>query len=135
MGGLNADVNSPIDVPRAHRKLLAKLNQVAPQSGLEWYFSIGPSFNMENWFSKKDEIKSGVVTGSAGDGKIAFVAVADIGAAAAYALQHPTKHNGKHINLAGEIATEEYFLNAISEATGLPVKYNNIPPGVQSFVD
>jgi len=98
------------------------------ETGLTW-FTVGPTFFMENWLDRRlSAIKAGAVYGAAGEGRTSYIAVSDIGKVAAHALRNPEKYNGRHLGITGPSAlTESECLQAISAATGLSAKYVSVP--------
>jgi len=104
-------------------------DQELKNSGIDWV-TFGPNFFMSNFLRSKDSIKRGEVVGAAGEGKTAYIAVEDIGDAAAAVLAHPEKHGTKrHILLSGSAAiTDGEFVAAIGEALGKPIKYTSLAP-------
>jgi len=124
LSGASQDENSPFPLPKSH----GVAARILKESGLVW-FSVGPNFFFENWLQQANAVKSGTVYGAAGEGKVGYIAVSDIGAAAAAALTNPDKFNGKHIPISGPASvTDTEVTAAISAAIGKPVKYVNLTP-------
>ncbi len=70
----------------------------------------------------------GVFLGSAGEGRIASAARADYAAAASIVLTAETDQGGRIYELAGDEAyTLSDFAKLISQASGKPVAYRNLP--------
>lgn len=70
--------------------------------------------------------ESGVFYGAAGEGKVAGAARADYAEAAAKVLTTPG-HEGRTYELGGDLATYAELAQAISEAAGKPVRYQDLP--------
>lgn len=70
----------------------------------------------------------GVFLGSAGEGRIASAARADYAAAASTVLTADTDQSGRIYELAGDEAyTLASFAETVSQASGKPVAYHNLP--------
>lgn len=94
-----------------------------------WYF--------ENYLGQLDTyLEHGAILGSAGDGRISGAARADFAAAAAAVLAAaPADHVGRVYELGGDTSfTLTELAAALSEATGKPIAYADVPPADQLAV-
>jgi NAD(P)H dehydrogenase (quinone) len=91
-----------------------------------WYF--------ENYLGQLDTYREhGAILGSAGDGRISGAARADFAAAAAAVLTAaPADHVGQVYELGGDASfTLADLAAALTEATGTPIAYADVPPADQ----
>lgn len=100
---------------------------LAARSGLT-HAVLRPGWFMQNfhesWFLPSD----GVIAAPTGDGAEAFIHAADIAEAAATTLLAPTEHHGAGYNLSGgEALTFADVADRIAEATGRPVRHDDMP--------
>ncbi len=96
-GGSLADGNSDIGV----RKALAETDQYLKESGVD-YTIIAPNFFMQNFINfHGDDYKNGALYLPAGDGKVAWVDVRDIGAVNTTVLLNPEKYRNQTLVITG----------------------------------
>jgi len=123
IAGALSDAESQEPIMRIHGQAFNALTE----SG-KTIIAVGPNFFLENWLEQIPSIKSGTVYGSAGDARIGYIAVDDIGAVAAAVLRNPEAHAGKHVPISGsEALTESEVLHHITEAAGIQAKYVSLP--------
>ncbi|MCZ6915577.1 MAG: NmrA/HSCARG family protein [Gemmatimonadetes bacterium] len=91
---------------------------------------LAPVAFMENNLYQRDAILGGTFpTGGIAPGKtLQIVAVDDIGAFAAIALERPDEFIGQAIELAGDDLTEEQMAEAFTRVTGRTVTLDRTPP-------
>jgi len=119
IAGSQSDAESKDPIMRIHGQAFNALKESGKTT-----IAVGPNFFLENWFGQIPSIKGGAVYGSAGDSRIGYIAVDDIGAVAAAVLRNPEPHAGKHIPITGsEAVTESEVLHHITEAAGIQAKY------------
>jgi uncharacterized protein YbjT (DUF2867 family) len=89
---------------------------------------IAPVYFMENLWFGLAQLRQGIY-GSAltPSRKLAQVAVNDIGAVAASVLADRTRHTGKRYDLVGDELSPEEEAAILSEVTGRPIRYVNVP--------
>jgi len=122
IAGAQSDAESKDPILRIHGQSFNALKE----SG-KTVIAVGPNFFFENWLEQIPSVKSGAVYGAAGDGRIGYIAVDDIGAVAAAVLRNPEAHAGKHIPISGSAVTESEVLHQITEAAGIQAKYVSLP--------
>ncbi|WP_437572778.1 NmrA family NAD(P)-binding protein [Sorangium sp. So ce542] len=85
-----------------------------------------PAFFMENFVRPSIMFEGGtgdrLLTTIAPDTELAVVAVQDIGAAAAAAVQEPSRLHGVELELASQQLTMREIARALSRALGLPIE-------------
>jgi uncharacterized protein YbjT (DUF2867 family) len=121
---MRADPASPMAFIRWHGEAEAELKK----SGLPWTM-LQPTFFMQNLLGSAGTIKSqGAIYMPAGDGKAAYVDLADIAAVAVKALTTPG-HEGQSYPITGPRDVSFHDIaGAIGQAIGKEVKYVNVPP-------
>jgi uncharacterized protein YbjT (DUF2867 family) len=120
---MTADPNSPSTFPRMH----GQVEQHLRQSGLAWTL-LRPTFFMQNWLGLSGMVKQGTVFQPAGNGKSAPVDLRDIAAVAVKTLTE-AGHEGKVYDITGpQLLTYAEVAQILSEVSGHPVKYQDIPP-------
>jgi uncharacterized protein YbjT (DUF2867 family) len=89
---------------------------------------LAPVYFMENLWFGLPQLRQGVY-GSAlpPSRKLAQVTVSDIGAAAASVLENRTRHAGKRYDLVGDEVSPEEEAAILSQVTGRPIRYVNVP--------
>lgn len=108
-------------------RLHGQVEEALKQSGLAWTI-LRPTFFMENLLSMKQMIDAGTIYQPTGNGKAPFVAVDDIGAAAAGALTSAAA-SGKIYHITGPQDLGYADIAAIfSKVLGRSVKYQDVPP-------
>lgn len=120
---MTADPKSPARFPRLH----GQTEQQIRASGMAWTF-LRPTFFMQNLLGLAEMVKSGTIYQPAGDSKASFVDSRDIAAVAVKALTE-SGHEGKAYDITGsELLNYHDIARILSEVTGKPVKYQDIPP-------
>jgi NAD(P)H dehydrogenase (quinone) len=120
---LHADT-SPLALAEEHRATEAML----AASGVP-HVLLRNGWYTENYAASiPPALAHGVFLGSAGEGRIASAARADYAAAASIVLTAETDQGGRIYELAGDEAyTLSDFAKLISQASGKPVAYQNLP--------
>lgn len=96
--------------------------------GFPYMTILRPSFFMENWLWQKDGVEGGrVALPLSPDRRLLQVAIADIGAAAARAFEHPDRWYRKAVDLGAEELSGKEVAAALSTKVGRPVEYVPIP--------
>jgi len=123
LSSLGADPDSSVHISREH----GLGENAVKESGIH-YTILQPSGFFDNWINYQGQaVKSGVVYGSSGDGKLAYIAADDICAVAAKILLHPEHHYGKTYVLTGGEALSAYeAVNIIGKYIGREVKYVDV---------
>jgi len=118
-----ADPTSSVHLAREH----GLAENAIKESGIHWAI-LQPNFFHDNWINFQGQaVKSGVVYGSAGDGKTSYIAVDDICAVAAKILLHPEHHYGKSYLLTGNQAlSSNEVVSIIGKHIGKEVKYVDV---------
>ncbi len=89
---------------------------------------LAPSGFMTNLLTSAATIRQGQLYASAGDGGLAWVDPADIGAVAAHVLTTPG-HEGASYDVTGpEVLRYGQVAGLLTEALGRPVEYVDVPP-------
>ena len=119
---MTADPNSPSRFPRWH----GQTEQQIRASGMAWTF-LRPTFFMQNLLGLADMVRSGTIYQPAADSKAAFVDARDIAAVGVKALTE-SGHEGKAYDITGpQLLSYHDIARILSEVTGKPVKYQDIP--------
>lgn len=120
---MTADPKSPARFPRLH----GQTEQQVRASGMTWTF-LRPTFFMQNLLGLAEMVRSGTIYQPAGDSKATFVDIRDIAAVAVKALTE-SGHEGKAYDITGsELLSYHDIARILSEVTGKPVKYQDVPP-------
>ena len=89
---------------------------------------LAPVYFMENlYFGKEQLAKGSTPRRSRRRGRLAQVAVADIGAVAVRVLEAPGRFAGKRFDLAGDELTGNDVVAILSRVTGRPFTYYQVP--------
>ena len=89
---------------------------------------LAPSGFVSNLLASASAIAQGTLPASAGDGGIAWIDPADVGAVAAHVLTTPG-HEGRSYDLTGpEVLTHAQLAERLSAALGHEVRYVDVPP-------
>jgi uncharacterized protein YbjT (DUF2867 family) len=117
MTALGVDADESIPYRRAERMLEA--------SGTPWVV-LRPNWFMDNFHSYwLEDVRAGLLTLPAGEGKTSFIEARDIAASAAAALT-TDRFDGRAFNLTGpEALSYHEAAEVLSEAAGRPVAYRN----------
>ncbi|MEU5551875.1 MULTISPECIES: NmrA/HSCARG family protein [unclassified Micromonospora] len=103
----------------------AEIDELVRTGGFARWTVLKPATFMENLLEKSflfgDWSSGTIVTGFAEDTRIAWIAVDDIGAAAATAFTGPGTLDGKEVELAGDMRTMTEVAAILSEVTGRTV--------------
>lgn len=112
-----ADRNRIVPHHRIERHLMA--------SRFDWTI-LRPGFFAQNLAGPYgDDIRRGVVTVPAGDGRVAFLDVRDLGEVAAGILAEPTGHRGRAYTLTGpEAITFDEVAALLTRELGRPITYH-----------
>lgn len=87
-----------------------------------------PVFFMENWLGNKEQIENGTLAMPLSpDTRLQMIAVDDIGAFVAAALERPGKWIGKAVDIAGDELTMSEVAAAFSTLVGKEVRYQQVP--------
>lgn len=101
------------------------IEELVRGAGFASWTVLKPATFMENLLEQSflfgDWRQSGFVTAYAAETRIPWIAVADIGTAAAAAIGDPARFNGQSIELAGELLTMTESAAILSEVLGRPV--------------
>lgn len=118
--GAGADPQAGVSIGR----IQGEIDALLPGAGPAWSI-IRPSFFMQNWaVYSADMVRQGALYAAHGDGKAAYIDVADIAATAAAILLNPQAHDGKTYDLTGpEAVSAAEIAGIFSETLGRPVKY------------
>jgi uncharacterized protein YbjT (DUF2867 family) len=120
---MTADPKSRSTFPRMH----GQAEDLVRASGLAWTF-LRPTFFMQNWLGLAGMVKQGTIYQPAGDAKTAPVDIRDIAAVAVKTLTEGG-HEGKVYEITGpELLSYDDIARILSEASGHPVKYQDISP-------
>jgi NAD(P)H dehydrogenase (quinone) len=122
--GAGADPRSPLSIAR----LQGEIDQLVKDSGMAWTI-LRPTFFMQNHVTfNAAQIRAGTLHAAHADGATAMIDVRDIAEAAAAVLTDPAAHAGKSYDLTGgEALTDAQQMAAISEVSGRPVRYVDVP--------
>lgn len=122
--GAGADPTSP----NALAALQGQIDAVVADSGIPYTF-LRPMGFMQNWVTfAAGQVKSGTYHAPHGQGAQSLVDARDIADAAAAVLLNPAPHAGRAYTLTGsEALNNDQQLAAISQATGKPVRYVDVP--------
>lgn len=104
----------------------AYIEDLVKNAGFSFWTIIKPAFFMEN-FVRPSIMFEGLtgnrlLTTIAPDTELALVAVQDIGAAAAAAVQEPSRFHGVELELASERLTMRQIARALARALDLPIE-------------
>lgn len=92
------------------------------------YTILRPVFFMENWLMMREGIENGVVAlPLSPQTRLQMVAVDDIGAFVALALEHPTKWARREFDLAGDELSMTEIAQALGRVSGREVRYQQVP--------
>jgi uncharacterized protein YbjT (DUF2867 family) len=131
--GAGADAESPVALARAQ----GEIDRLVEASGGA-YTLLRPANFMQNWVNFfGGSVRDGVVHLSHGDGRVAYVDVADIVDVAATVLLDPAAHAGRAYTLTGAQALSvPDLLDAIAAAGGRRARYEAVPEAaaVQAMV-
>jgi uncharacterized protein YbjT (DUF2867 family) len=123
MSAMGSTKDAPVNLGRWHYQTEEELKQ----SGLKWTI-LQPHFFMQNLAMMAGSIKGqGAIYAPMKDGKIAMVDVRDIAAVAVAVLTQPGHEGQTYVITGGEAISFQDVARHISEATGKPVKYVDIP--------
>ncbi|APR76663.1 Hypothetical protein A7982_02010 [Minicystis rosea] len=104
----------------------AYTEELVKNAGFRFWTLIKPSFFMENFIRPSMMFEGGtgdrLLTTIAPDTVLALVAVQDIGAAAAAAVQEPSRFHGVELELASERLTMRDIARALARALDLPIE-------------
>lgn len=104
----------------------AYTEELVKNAGFRFWTIIKPSFFMENFIRPSMMFEGGtgdrLLTTIAPDTELALVAVQDIGAVAAAAVQDPSRFHGVELELASERLTMREIARALSRALGFPIE-------------
>ncbi len=96
-------------------------------SGLR-YTIFRPAFFMENWLGMRSMIQEGHLDlPLKPDSRLQMIAVDDIGAFVALALEHPGRWQGHTTEIAGDELSMSALAGAFSRMLGREVQYNQVP--------
>ena len=92
------------------------------------YTIVRPVYFMENWMGMRDSINGGTFSLPLNpDTRLQMIAVNDIGAVVAMALEHPGKWQGRAFDLAGDELSMTELAEVFSRASGHEVRYTQVP--------
>jgi len=119
-GGSLADMNSPLKV----RQLVGTTDQYLEDSGMN-YTITAPSFFMQNFINFfADDYKNGAIYQPAGEGKIGWVDVRDIGAVNVEVLLNPDGFKNQTLTITGgEALSYREAVNVMNEVLGKEAEY------------
>ncbi|MFE7507701.1 NmrA family NAD(P)-binding protein [Promicromonospora sp. NPDC057488] len=108
------------------------VDEAVRTGGFEHWTVLKPATFMENltgWSYLFGDWSSGtIITGFAADTRIPWIAVDDIGEAAAIAFTEPGRLDGMEVELAGEMLTMTETAEILGEVTGRPVSAPVLTP-------
>ncbi|BCJ61745.1 NmrA/HSCARG family protein [Micromonospora endophytica] len=127
----------------------AGVDELVRAAGFPHWTILKPATFMENLLGHSymfgDWSSGTIVTGFAADTRIAWIAVDDIGEAAATAFTNPDKFDGMDLELAGDLRTMTEVATILSEVTGrtitAPIRTpqqaveHGLPPFMISFIE
>jgi uncharacterized protein YbjT (DUF2867 family) len=116
------------DAPTLNGRLHALSDTEVAASGVP-YTILKPHFFMQNLLmSARSVAEQGTLVLALGDAKLPMIDVADIAASAAAILRQPAAHAGQTYTLTGrEAVSMAQVAAALSEALGVPVRYQAVP--------
>lgn len=104
----------------------AYTQELVKSAGFRFWTLVKPAFFMENFVRPSMMFEGGtgarLLTTIAPDTELALVAVQDIGAVAAAAVQDPSRFHGVELELASERLTMRRIARALARALDLPVE-------------
>ncbi|UQA60494.1 NmrA/HSCARG family protein [Polyangium aurulentum] len=110
----------------------AYTEELVKNAGFRFWTLIKPSFFMENFIRPSMMFEGGtgdrLLTTLLPHTEVALVAVQDIGAAAAAAIQEPSRFHGVELELASERLTMREIARALSRALDLPIEAPSLTP-------
>lgn len=108
------------------------VDEAVRNGGFEHWTVLMPATFMENltgWSYLFGDWSSGtIITGFAADTRISWIAVEDIGEAAAIALTEPGRFDGMDVELAGEMLTMTETAEILSQVTGRTISAPVLTP-------
>ena len=111
-----------------HFETKYQVEQYIQGLGFRYLTILRPVYFMENWLWTKDQIDGGTLASPLKpETKLEQIAVADIGAFAALAFEHPDHWNGRAVELAGDELSGSEQAAAFGRRTGKPVQYVQVP--------
>jgi uncharacterized protein YbjT (DUF2867 family) len=123
LSALGASKDAPVSLGRWHYQTEEELKK----SGMKWTI-LQPHFFMQNLGMMAGSIKAqGTIYAPLKDGKVAMVDTRDIAAVAARVLTEPGHEGQTYVVTGGEALSYHDVAKHLSEATGKPVKYVDIP--------
>ncbi|MFC1414330.1 NmrA/HSCARG family protein [Streptacidiphilus sp. N1-12] len=102
------------------------------ESGVPWTV-IGPAVFMDNYTTEwtLQSLRNGVLAlPMPADSPLPLIATADIGAFAAFILDHPSEFAGRRIDIAGQLVTPRRIAAAIATASKREITYQEVPLAV-----
>jgi uncharacterized protein YbjT (DUF2867 family) len=124
LSAMGANKDAQVNLGRWHYQTEEELKK----SGMKWTI-LQPHFFMQNVAMMAGSIKGqGAIYAPVKDGKLAMVDLRDIAAVAVAALTEPGHEGQTYVITGGEALSFQDVARQISEATGKPVKYVDIPP-------
>ena len=126
LSAIGADPEAPLHASEQH----GLSDQATRESGMDWCI-LQPSFFMDNFvnFAGMGIKSSGQFYGASGVGRSAYVSSGDIARAAAAIFATAADHRGQTYVLTGpESLTDSEVAGKISEVTGKPASFVNVPP-------
>ncbi len=124
LSAAGADAEPGIFLTRLHRSA----ERAIEGSGIG-YTHLRPNMFAENLVNYFPPQQDGNIYLPFGDGKVAYVASRDIGAAAAAILAAPAAHQGKAYVLSGPRALDtSEVASLLSKASGRSIRYVDVPP-------
>lgn len=122
---IRAEAKPGITITRLHREA----EKVIEESGIPYTF-LRPNFFMQNFINLYGPMirNTGTISLAAGDGKVSFVDIRNIGSVAATVLtEHEDEHIGKSYDLTGpESLTYTEAAEKLSTEAGKRIRYMNI---------
>jgi uncharacterized protein YbjT (DUF2867 family) len=110
----------------------AYTEELVKNAGFRFWTLIKPAFFMENFVRPSMMFEGGtgdrLLTTIAPDTELALVAVQDIGAVAAAAVQEPSRFHGVELELASERLTMREIARALARALDLPIEAPSLTP-------
>lgn len=120
---LGASLDSPITLGRLH----GAVEKTIEDSGLDFTF-VQPASFFQNYLGYADTIKkNNVFYAPLGEGKMSLIDVRDIAAVAVAALTETGHAGKKYAVTGGESLSCEDIAAALSEITGRPINYVDVP--------